>query len=258
MNNPTKPYVPKATHDTITSEDWNNIQSFARTALQEHDHSGTGDKARPINTNGMADNAVSTAKLQDRSVTDIKIDSLSADKIIGEIKTRQLADGAVTDAKIHSLSTDKITGDIKAQNLPDGIITQTKVAAGSIATDHLQDKSVTNKKIKKVNANKLTGAIKVSGKTNTIAMNQGIQIGGAPDNAPEGTIRWTGKDFEGKIGNQWVSLTTDSDSMECDLEDSEDSEEASQDIDNEQNTGDEADTKDKPKKAKNKKSSNDN
>lgn len=185
--NTIQPYIPKATKDTITSEDWNNIQIFARTALQEHDHSGTGDKAKPIGANG--------------------------------------------------------------------------IAAGSIATDHLQDKSVTNKKIKKVNANKLTGAIKVSKKTNTIAMNQGIQIGGAPDNAPEGTIRWTGKDFEGKIGNQWLSLTMDSDSIECDSEDSEDSEKPGQDTDNdnEQNTNNESDTQDKPKEAKNrKKRSNDN
>ena len=104
-----EPYVIRSPQDMLKSADWNQLQILARQALQEHDHTGTGDNAQPIGTDGIAD-------------------------------------GAITDAKITELSSSKLVGAIKTTT--------------------------------------------------------------AADDAPAGTIRWTGTDFEGKTASGWVSLTT--------------------------------------------------
>ncbi len=40
-----------------------------------------------------------------------------------------------------------------------------------------------------------------------LEVNGALSIGATQNNAAQGTMRWTGTDFEGKIGNQWVSFT---------------------------------------------------
>ncbi len=42
---------------------------------------------------------------------------------------------------------------------------------------------------------------------NSLGVSGGIQIGNSDDTPQEGTIRWTGADFQGYMGGDWVSLT---------------------------------------------------
>ncbi|MCB0521306.1 MAG: hypothetical protein H6577_05830 [Lewinellaceae bacterium] len=72
-------HVPKNPGDLIKSQDWNEaldavVALFAKfNGGAGHQHSGSGEDAPPIGTSGIADNAVSTAKIQNAAVTAAKL-----------------------------------------------------------------------------------------------------------------------------------------------------------------------------------------
>lgn len=72
-------HVPKNPGDLIKSEDWNQALDaiaalFAKfNAGSGHQHSGTGEDAPPIGTGGIADNSITTAKIQNAAITAAKL-----------------------------------------------------------------------------------------------------------------------------------------------------------------------------------------
>ncbi|MEO1261093.1 MAG: hypothetical protein AAFZ15_19990 [Bacteroidota bacterium] len=72
-------HVPKNPGDLIKSEDWNEaldaiVALFAKfNAGSGHKHSGSGEDAPPIETNGVADNAITTQKIRNSAVTAQKL-----------------------------------------------------------------------------------------------------------------------------------------------------------------------------------------
>jgi len=80
--------------DLIRAEDWNGVQQQMRESLRTHHHS------RQIDTDGIADGAITASKMAPGSVTQANI-AASA------VNTTQLADRAVTTAKI---ADNQVTG----------------------------------------------------------------------------------------------------------------------------------------------------
>ena len=130
------PYITKNPGDLVLSNDWNDMQIQQRQALQNHNHDGTGDNANPINTVGIADNAITTPKI---------------------------GDGAVTDAKIVGLSASKLTGQITSAQIADGALASVDIADNAVTTTKILDGTVTDAKIQSMNSDKLSGSIEVSG-----------------------------------------------------------------------------------------------
>jgi len=96
--------------DLIRAEDWNGVQQQMRESLRTHHHSrpigtppddsGMSDDAEQIDTDGIADGAITASKMAPGSVTQANI-AASA------VNTTQLADRAVTTAKI---ADNQVTG----------------------------------------------------------------------------------------------------------------------------------------------------
>lgn len=96
-------FIEAGPGDLIRAEDWNGVQQQMRESVRTHHHSrpvgtppndsGTSDDAEQINSDGIADGAVTASKLAPNSVTSAAIPS-------GAINTDQLADNAVGSAKI--------------------------------------------------------------------------------------------------------------------------------------------------------------
>lgn len=110
-------------------------------------------RARATGEAGIADGAITTAKLADSAVTSAKI----AD---GTIATADIADDAVTNSKIgasavqtsqlnnNAVTTVKIAdANITTAKLVDDAVTSAKIADGTIATGNIADDAVTNAKI---------------------------------------------------------------------------------------------------------------
>lgn len=99
-------------------------------------NTGAGLTGGPITTTGtisIANDGVTTAMLQNNSVTSTKI----AD---GTVATADLADNSVTSAKI-------VDGAITTTDLGDNSVTSAKIADGTIGTTDLANNSVTTDKI---------------------------------------------------------------------------------------------------------------
>jgi hypothetical protein len=60
----------------------------------------------------LAPLSVSTSKIQDGAVTNVKIFDVNVSKLVGQILTAQIGDLQVTNAKIVSIDGSKITGSI--------------------------------------------------------------------------------------------------------------------------------------------------
>jgi hypothetical protein len=100
-------FIEAGPGDLIRAEDWNGVQQQMRESLRTHHHSrpigtpptdsGTSDDAEQINTDGIADGAITASKLAPNSVTAAAIP-------LGGINTDQLADGAVSAAKLANSS----------------------------------------------------------------------------------------------------------------------------------------------------------
>ena len=91
-----------------------------------------------------ADNSVTTAKIADGAVTDVK---LATDAVT----TAKIASSAVTDVK---LATDAVT----TAKIASGAVTDVKLATGAVTTEKIADDAVSNVKISDLSATKLSGA----------------------------------------------------------------------------------------------------
>ena len=189
-----EPYIKAQDGDPIRSSDWNDTQIMAREALQNHDHSGEGDNAKPIGTSGIQDGAITAAKLADGAVTKEKLAA-------GAIEVTSIQDNSITSDKITSLDATKVTGQITTDQIADSAVTGVKIAANAIDATHVKDNGISNDKIESLDAAKLTGAIQVDSTNNVIQLSQGLQFSNTTvaDDAPVGSIRWTGTAFEAKI-----------------------------------------------------------
>ena len=125
-----EPYIPRNPGDLITAEDWNKMQKDIRDAIQTHKHTGTStDDGVKIPTDGIEDNAVTSAKIADRAVTKEKL----ADEVKEAIKeVRDIPDGAITTPKLadRAVTTDKIAN---------GAVTNEKVAENSLFYTQLRN-----------------------------------------------------------------------------------------------------------------------
>jgi len=133
-----EPYIPRNPGDLITAEDWNKMQGDIRDAIQTHKHTGTSpDDGVKIPTDGIEDNAITSAKLADRAVTEEKLadNAVTSDKI---------ANGAVT---MDSLSTEVKDAIDAAGAIPDGAISTSKLADKAVTTDKIGNGAITNEKV---------------------------------------------------------------------------------------------------------------
>ena len=125
-----EPYIRRNPGDLITAEDWNKMQRDIRDAIQTHKHTGTStDDGVKIPTDGIEDNAVTSAKIADRAVTKEKL----ADEVKEAIKEAgAIPDGAITTPKLadRAVTTDKIAN---------GAVTNEKVAENSLFYTQLRN-----------------------------------------------------------------------------------------------------------------------
>ena len=167
-----EPYIRRNPGDLITAEDWNKMQRDIRDAIQTHKHTGTStDDGVKIPTDGIEDNAVTSAKIADRAVTKEKLADEVKEAIKeagaipdGAITTPKLADRAVTKEKLagNAVTSDKIANgavtmdslstEVKgaidaARDIPDGAITTPKLADRAVTTDKIANGAVTNEKV---------------------------------------------------------------------------------------------------------------
>ena len=99
----------------ISASDLNNEFNQVQTAMGTggHDHSGTAGNGPKITATGLADNAVTTAKINADAVTNAKIadDSIDSEHYVdGSIDTAHLADNAVTAAKLDETGSYTVAG----------------------------------------------------------------------------------------------------------------------------------------------------
>jgi hypothetical protein len=99
--------------DLIRAEDWNAVQQQMRESLRTHHHnrplgtppddSGVSDDAEQINTDGIADGAITASKLAPNSVsqTNVAANSIGTDQLVDKsVITAKLGDAQVSGAKL--------------------------------------------------------------------------------------------------------------------------------------------------------------
>lgn len=99
--------------------------------VDEHDHSS--GKGKQIPTGGIADGAVTAAKIDPSALPTLALDDAS-------VTTAKLNDGAVTTPKIG-------TGQVTSGNLADGTIQTADIGAAQVTTALLKDDAVTSAKL---------------------------------------------------------------------------------------------------------------
>jgi len=119
----------------ITASDLNNEFDQIETAMGTlgHDHSGGSGNGPKITATGLADSAVTTAKLNSSAVTEVKIAS-------GAVTTAKLADDAVTNAKIGAAA-------VQSEQLASDSVATAKIIDGSVTTTKIADNAVTGAKV---------------------------------------------------------------------------------------------------------------
>lgn len=114
---------------------WDNPTVSTNTTID-----GNGLTGSPL---GLADNAVTTAKINNDAVTTGKIAN-------GAVTTDKIGSSAVTDVKIGSsaVTTAKINNAaVTTDKINDGAVTEAKLADDAVATAKIEDKAVTAAKI---------------------------------------------------------------------------------------------------------------
>lgn len=111
------------------------------------------NKTDQLGTTQIADNAVTTEKLENESVTTDKLNaaSVTTDKVAdANITTSKLADSSVETEKINNsaVTTDKLNdGAVDNSKLSPNAVTSEKIKNGSIITEKLNDRAVTTEKV---------------------------------------------------------------------------------------------------------------
>jgi hypothetical protein len=141
-----------------------NMANSAITSAKLADASVTGDKVTNVSITGakLADNSITTAKIADGNVTSVKLadGSITRSKLaVGAIGEKSMiADGIITGAKL-------ATGSIGTSLLGVGSVTTEKLASGAVTIDKVADSSVTTSKIADgsiTNANMALNAVALS------------------------------------------------------------------------------------------------
>jgi len=123
-------FVEVAPGDLIRAENWNNMQQQVRDSLRRHQHTrapnapvndaATIDEADQINTNEIADGAVTSAKLASNAISGANIPDAA-------ITTQKLADAAVTTAKLADAS-------VSTAKLGTSVVTSSRIAFSTVAS----------------------------------------------------------------------------------------------------------------------------
>lgn len=176
------PYITRQPNELIRAADWNNIQVQAREEIQGHGHSG-GEDGVQLETEAIADGAVTSDKLDSQAVTEAKLadhavtsdklatDAVTEDKlhanavhehhlIAGAVTSDKLDNGAVTGWHIsanavtewhiseNAVTTVKLYGEaVTTEKLADGAVTETKLAVDAVNTAQIRDGSITAEKL---------------------------------------------------------------------------------------------------------------
>ncbi len=131
-------------------------------------NSASGD----THSHELAPGAVTNAKLANNSVTDEKIQSVSASKITGVIPSGNLPPAAATINVVDNLTSNSVNDALSANQgrilaeqlvtnakLADGAVSTSKIADGAVDTNKINNGAVTDAKIVSMSANKLTGVV---------------------------------------------------------------------------------------------------
>lgn len=132
--------------DPIRSQDWNDLvkgiadlfEKMSGTAGVGHQHTGGDEEGPQIAEAGLANNAVSTAKIQDLAITAAKIatNAVTAAKIAdGAVGSSELQSNAVSTVKIanNAVSTAKIANNaVSTAKIANAAVTAAKIASGVI------------------------------------------------------------------------------------------------------------------------------
>lgn len=124
-----------------------DIATF-KTRFDAHTHDGTSNNGPQILAGGIADNAVTTAKINDLAVTVGKIADAAVDsnKLAASVAGNGLAGGAGTALSVNvDGSTMEISGD--AIRVKDSGITAAKLDTGAVTTSKIGDTQVTYAKL---------------------------------------------------------------------------------------------------------------
>ena len=111
------------------------------------------NKTDQLGTTQIADNAVTTEKLADESVTTGKLDdgAVTAEKIAdSSVDTAKIKENAVTNEKLADQSVDnsKIASDaVTYDKIKNGSVIPDKIGEGAVTTEKIETKAVTNEKI---------------------------------------------------------------------------------------------------------------
>lgn len=142
-------YVP-AGATNLNSAILTDMRAFS---YGKHKHGAANFDDGVITSEKLANNAVTTAKINDSAVAAAKIsaNAVTEEKIADSaVTTTKIADSAVTDGKINAgaVTENKIgSNSVTAVKIADGAVTANKIGTGAVTTDKIAAEAITAVKI---------------------------------------------------------------------------------------------------------------
>lgn len=174
---------------------------------------GIGDNSIKLTTKSIADNAISSAKLQAGAVTSSRIANIAvqdAHIAAGAVSSTKIASGAVIGSKIatYAVSNSKIqAAAVTAEKIEDNAVTNAKIANNAISTNKIATAAITAKKIQQnaIDKSRLTTEVQ-QGLFNIVTQwptysTTKIPINGLYYNTTEGKMRFYHAPTDGSC--QW-------------------------------------------------------
>jgi len=124
--------------------------------------SGFTNITNSVRSEYLRANSVTTAKIQDRAVTDEKIAGVSASKVDfsnwtapdNSVVTDSIRDGAVTDEKIAGVSASKIVFP-NDWTVPERAVVSSSIAPGAVTSEAIADNTITTDDVAQIDARKI-------------------------------------------------------------------------------------------------------
>lgn len=128
--------IPKGYYNSSASWDGRRLLGLAWYRLLNHTHSGGFEQGKPIGTTGLANSAITSAKIADGIIAtaDLANDSVTTTKIAaGAVGTTDIAAGAITTALIADGTI--ATADIALNAITSALIAADTITEADIAAD---------------------------------------------------------------------------------------------------------------------------